>query len=286
MRRLAAILLAVGLLLLAATFAGPLHPAGDSLAVGRPVLAAGLLALGLVQRGALGWIAVLAGGLALAPMIWDARPRAEVAPVVTVYQKNLLFRLEDPAAVIADIRAQDPDLVLLAELSPRNLALPEALADSLPHQAICPAYPVGAVAVLSRWPLDGGDCREGMGALAVRVASPSGPLTVAALHLHWPWPSAQQQQVQQLLPWLAALPQPALVGGDFNAVPGSRTVRRIEAATGTARAGPLRPTFLLQDLLPISIDHVLVPQGWSARGTMRPELGSDHRGQLVTTARP
>ena len=40
MRRAAATLLVAGLLVLAATYAGALHPLGDSLAVGRPFLAA------------------------------------------------------------------------------------------------------------------------------------------------------------------------------------------------------------------------------------------------------
>lgn len=286
MRRAGAVLLLIALAMLAATYAGALHPAGDSLAVGRPVLAAVILLAGLVLRGRTGWTAAAIGALALIPMLWDARPRPEVAPGITVYQKNLLFRLDDPAAIIADIREHDPDIVLLAELSDRNLAIPRALHNTLPHQEICPAHAVGAVAILSRWPLGDVDCRTGTGAVAARVETPAGPLTAAALHLYWPWPSLQPAQVAGLLPWLSALPRPAVIGGDFNAVPRSRAVARIAAATGTRRAGPLRPSFILQGVLPITIDHVLVPGGWSARALMRPGLGSDHRGQLVTMAPP
>ena len=61
-RRLASAALAVGLVVLAATYAGALHPAGDSLGVGRPFLAALLVVAGLVIRGGMGWTAV-AGGL-------------------------------------------------------------------------------------------------------------------------------------------------------------------------------------------------------------------------------
>ena len=56
-------------------------------------------------------------------------------------------------------------------------------------------------------------------------------------------------------------------------------VRRVAEATGTRRAGPLRPSFYLKGLLPITIDHVLVPEGAVAATAMRPLLGSDHRGQ-------
>ena len=52
-RRLAPAALAVGLVVLAATYAGALHPAGDSLGVGRPFLAA-LLVVALVTGVAIG----------------------------------------------------------------------------------------------------------------------------------------------------------------------------------------------------------------------------------------
>lgn len=277
-----AVLLVLGLALLAATYGGPWHPAGDSLSVGRPYLAALLLALGLLWRGRVGWLAVAGGVVALAPMVWAAAVADRPTAGVTIYQKNLLFALPDPSAIIADIRSAAPDVVLLAELGNRNLAIPQALTDILPHQAICPAHAVGAVAILSRWPMVDEDCRKGQGAVAARVVTPGGPLTVAALHLHWPWPFGQAAQVDRLLPWLEALPRPAVVGGDFNSVPAAQVVRHIADATGTRRAGPLRPSFFLKSVLPVTIDHVLTPAGLRARSEMRPDLGSDHRGQIVT----
>ena len=169
-RGLSAAALGAGLLLLAATYAGALHPAGDSLAVGRPFLAALLVAAGLALRGRAGWTAAAAGALALAPVLWAARPMALAEgrdPGVILYQKNLRFTLADPRAIVADIQASGADIVLLQEVSGRNLSVPAALQAALPHQAICPAHAVGAVAVLSRWPFaETPTCPEGSGAVA------------------------------------------------------------------------------------------------------------------------
>ena len=139
------------------------------------------------------------------------------------------------------------------------------------------------MAILSRWPFAGAPlCPEGTGLVSAPVATPSGRVTAVALHLHWPWPFGQAAQVEDLLPVLADLPRPVILGGDFNAVPGSQAVRRIAEATGTSRAGPLRPSFFLRRLMPITIDHVLAPEGVAAMSEMRPRLGSDHRGQRVS----
>ena len=279
---LAGLALALSLALLAATYAGPLHPLGDSLAVGRPLLAGVLLVVGVALRGRAGWLAAAAGALALAPMLWAARlmPVPEAPPALVVYQKNLRFTLADPAPIAADIRASGADVALLQEVSDRNLRVTAALADAYPHQAVCAPHPVGAVAVLSRWPFEGGEvCDVAPGMVAARILSPAGPVTVVSLHLHWPWPFGLRGHLERILPRLADLPRPVIVGGDFNAVPGSQTVRRVAEATGTRRAGPLRPSFYLKGLLPITIDHVFVPEGAVAATAMRPLLGSDHRGQ-------
>ncbi|KGJ22052.1 hypothetical protein IX56_10300, partial [Paracoccus sanguinis] len=71
---LAGLALGLALALLAATYAGPLHPLGDSLAVGRPLLAGGLAAAGLSLPGAAGRDPARAGAPALVPILSAARP--------------------------------------------------------------------------------------------------------------------------------------------------------------------------------------------------------------------
>ncbi|MFC0340019.1 endonuclease/exonuclease/phosphatase family protein [Paracoccus niistensis] len=283
-RGLAAAALAAGLVVLGATFAGPLHPAGDSLAVGRPFLAALLVIAGLLLRGRMGWAAVAGGVVALAPILWAMRPveKPEPGQGIVVYQKNLLYSVDDPAQIAADIRDSGADVALLQELSAQNGELTGMLADVLPHQAVCPSNTPGTVSILSRWPFQGEPyCATGVGLAWVRVALPQGEAAVASLHLDWPWPQSQPEQVAQLLPMLRDLPHPVILAGDFNAVPWSQTVASIAEATGTNRAGPLRPSFSLGGL-PITIDHLLAPEGWTAVTEMRPGLGSDHQGQRAT----
>lgn len=269
---------------LLASFAGAWHPAGDSLAVFRPVWALALLFSGLFLRGP---VRLFCGAVALAvmlPILWSAlQPAQGPGKGIALYQKNLRFDLADPAPIIADIQASGAGIVFLQEVSRRNLAVPEGLKHSYPYQLICPAHSVGAVAIISRWPLDGADCTPGSGMALAQVATPIGVVSAAVLHLNWPWPYGQAQQVSDLSDKIRYIPQPAVIAGDFNMVPWSHAVRWIAGATGTRRAGPLRASFALEGLYPMVIDHVLVPDGWAGQSSMRPRLGSDHRGIFVAT---
>jgi endonuclease/exonuclease/phosphatase (EEP) superfamily protein YafD len=120
---------------------------------------------------------------------------------------------------------------------------------------------------------------------------PDGPLWLVSLHLHWPFPYQQPDQVKWLLPILEALDDPVLIGGDFNMVPWSYTLKSVARATDTKLSGYAGGTFELsyvyQDndlatwmpLLPI--DHILVPaSGPAVSLERRPQLGSDHYGLL------
>ncbi|MDJ0827873.1 MAG: endonuclease/exonuclease/phosphatase family protein [Rhodobacter sp.] len=274
-------------LALAASHLGALHALGDSLAVFRLhfVALAAALALALAVTGrrvglVLAVAAVLGGGQAVWGWVWS--PGGAGAGTLTVYQKNLSFRLADPEAVAADILAAGPDIVTLQEVTGRTAAVLDALAESYPTQLRCPFAAVGGVAVASRFPAvpGSGTCAEGQGLAALRVETPSGPVTLASLHLHWPWPYRQRDQLRRLLPHLAALTGPVVLGGDFNMVPWSHTVRRVEAATGALRTGPARPSFPRWSWLPLPIDHVLAPGG-TGQTQIRPRLGSDHRGLLA-----
>ncbi len=268
-------------------FAGVLHPAGDTLAVLRLHAAAALAVTGLLlglSGARRGWVAVALAAVAAAPFAPLQLARA-AAPqsALTLYQKNLSFRLADPAPVIADIRAAVPDVVTLQEVTKRNRAVLAGLADVLPTQHVCPFARVGAVAVAARWPARPGRtiCAEGQGLAAVQVDSPHGPLWLVSLHLHWPWPYRQPEQLAHVLPILEGLEGPVLIGGDFNAMPWSHAVRRIGAATGAARVGRAANSFpRYSPWVPLPIDQVLAPGGAGAT-ELRPLLGSDHRGVLA-----
>lgn len=282
MIRLLTLIVALALL---ASFAGALHPAGDSLAVFRPVLAV-LLLIGAWSLPK-GWrLAVsLAALAALVPILWSLHSSGVPGGRLVVYQKNLLFTLTDPAPLVTDITDSGADIVMLEEVSARNRAVPGLLIGVYPHQHICDAHTVGGVAILSRHPFAvPPECAGPRGYASARIATPAGEVTAAVLHLHWPYPFGQAAHVRQLLPVLEGLPRPVVVAGDFNMVPWGHATRAIAHATGTDRVGPLRESFRLKQLYPMAIDHVLMPRGWAGRAEMRPRLGSDHRGILARVA--
>lgn len=293
MRRVILILAGLLAAALAGGYGGALHPLGDSLAVfrlqiaGLLALACGAaLALGARRAGALGLaVAFVAGAPILTAM--GGGVGAAPAPQLMLYQKNLLFRRGPPEPLLADIAAAEPDLLTFQEVSGANTAILAALAPGWPTQVICPFGTVGGVAVAARWPVVPGSerCEERLGLVSVRVETPAGPVTLASLHLHWPWPYDQAAQRDRLMPALAALEPPVVIGGDFNMVPWSHTLRQVQAATGTARAGRAWNSFpRFGPLVPLPIDHVLAPSGWSSLSQRRALLGSDHHGLLLRLA--
>lgn len=272
----------------AGSFLGYVHPVGDSLAVFRPVWIIGTLIIcaalwrnRLARVVALG--AVLAAGVTFVPAWSWVAPKSHAS--VTVYQKNLLFRPTDRADFVADILASPTDVVTLQEVSRANQPLLETLRTAYPHQLLCNGHRVGAVAILSRTPLDRTSCGSQPGfARAVTVVN-GVPVQVISLHLFWPWPYGQAQQVAALVPDLSPLEGGmTVVGGDFNMVAEGRSIADLERATGTSRVGPRVTTYDLFGY-PLGIDHVLATGGIGAL-SVRPLLGADHYGLVAAIEWP
>ena len=267
-------------------FAGALHPIGDSLAVfrlqaGGATILAALFAFLLGSRTALA-LAVIAGA-AITPAVWlSAGLGAQTGGNIVLYQKNLSFRLRDPQPIIEDILQSGADVVTLQEVTTHNRTVLDGIATALPTQLICPFARVGGVAVASHYPVIEGSktCLQGRGLAAMQVAHPDGPLWLVSIHLHWPWPYGQASQMQHIVPALAEMSGPTILGGDFNMVPWSDTHRQIASATASRRVGTALNSFpRFGTLLPLPIDHVFSPRGGIA--SLRPLLGSDHRGLLA-----
>ncbi len=277
----------LSLVALVGGFLGWLHPLGDALAVGRAYAAGAVAGLALLaiwagQRhaafGAL-LLALLVGVQVALTYLWPGPPGQFV-----LYQKNLRFDNSELAAVEADIRAVEPLAVTLQEVSDPNLALLSALSDAYPHQLRCATRGIGGPAVLTRLPPVPGSevCARGLAALQVEWKDRR--VWVVSLHLHWPWPHAQAEQVAALLPVLRGLEGPVLMAGDFNMVRWGASVDALAEAARVIPAGPSRGTYLGFDpLARLPIDHALAPSG--GRITLRPPLGSDHLG-LVASLEP
>lgn len=292
MRVVFAVVAVLGLIGLGAGYTGAWWGWGDSLAVARSWI--GLVGLVWI---ALGWALGATSGrsagalalvvlAALAPVGW-AKWRAEPGGVAALrlYQKNMNFRMPRVEPLAADIRAVGADLVTLQEVDRENRALMVQLRDRFAGQHYCDFSAVGGQAVLARWPAL--ETRCGYGWAGMKVDHPDGAFWLVSLHLHWPAPRGQYAHLARALPELEALDAPVFLGGDFNMVPWSAAMARLEAATGTARIGRARLTIeLAQGWVGLPIDHVLAPKGWQGRSVLRPLAGSDHYGVLAELVAP
>ena len=269
-------------------YMGWLFAFGDSLAVGRGYAVAAVLVLAIAasllgMQVAAFWsilFALTAGAPVVLATLWPGPPGD-----LTLYQKNMRFDNTDLAGLEADIRAADPLALTLQEVSEPNLALLSRLADRLPHQHVCPPGPAGSIAVATSLPPVPGAviCAPGLAAMQVVVTETQRkvPVWIVSIHLEWPWPRGNQStQAVALREVLAGLDRPVIMAGDFNMVSWGASVRSLAQATGTVPAGPSPGTYSgFEPILRLPIDHAFGPNG--GRITLRPALGSDHRGLFV-----
>ncbi|OYX20198.1 MAG: hypothetical protein B7Z04_06915 [Rhodobacterales bacterium 32-66-9] len=278
--------LGIAVTALAGGYLGWLHPFGDSLAVGRGVAAAAIMVIavfasfaGLRMAAFVSMLlALLTGGQVLLAYSWPGLPGS-----YSVYQKNMLFRNADLAALEADMRAANAQIVTLQEVSVPNLALLAALRDLYPYQQTCPGPRVGGTAILTRLtPVPGtAFCGPGLAALQV-VAGNEGQdrVWLVSVHLPWPWPYPQAERIERLLPILDRLQGPAILAGDFNMVRWANSVQRLSGILGTRPAGPTFGSYVgWSSRIGLPIDHVFAPRG--GRVSPRGAFGSDHLGLLA-----
>lgn len=287
LRRAGIVLFLASLMLMLASFAGRFHPIGDSFAVFRWFIALLILFSGVLVLQK--WRRLIAGGVLAAaffiePIIAGVAPMLQPQPgPIALYQKNLWYLNRQLDALEHDIRAQSPDMIVMQEVSLANMAIFDNLAASYATSLYCGGRGIASIAILTRFPRTAEDsiCMESSGIAAVRVQAPSGPVWIVGIHLRWPWPKTQPQNVKDILPVLESLDGTVVVAGDFNAVPWSDAMSRIRAATRTERVGPVYRTLVgVSPYLRIPIDHVLTPGGNGHLET-RPLLGSDHLGLVA-----
>ncbi len=295
LRGLMALAAALGIVAALAGRMGAAHPALDSLGAFRVHLGVVFAGLGLLSVAfaartarALSLAGLALTGLLLAPA-WLGGPRAPVAGAraLILYSHNLRYDNPTPGAVIDAVRAADADIVALQEVSAANRPIVSALAPDYRAVVDCPFRRVGDLVILARGRLAGAPgCIEVDGLAWAPLQTRAGPLTVATVHLTWPWPHTQAQQVDRLRPHFAALDGPLVIAGDFNAAPWSHAVAQIAALTGTRATPGLRLTFRRPQLWPgLALDHVLAGGGVAARTRMAARAGSDHAA-LVTRLLP
>lgn len=287
-------------------FWGGIHPAFDSFAHFRVHLSVLVILLALPALFVNGWRLIgaatiaLGAGAVMSVMLAHAGGEARAAqdPAdgdarYSLLQLNLRYDNASPQEVLSLIGREQPDVITLDEVSDhwkRWLKLTEA---AYPHRIICPPPSrIGGVAILSRRPFSlsrKATCHD-RGSLAIaRVEFGGRGVDVAALHLGWPWPFGQTWQVRRLAAPLSRLGSPAILAGDFNAVPWSMTARHVAEEGGLHILQGIGPTWLtrampnpLRPLVGLPIDNVLV-KGDLVAGTPRrlEQVGSDHLPVLV-----
>lgn len=273
-----------------ASWAGMVHGLGDSLATFRPFWVLGVVLCGgfagLAGRrggGALVLLGLAAAGITA--VTWGAHRSVTIAqdgpaPVLRLYQNNLLFRLDDPQPTLDSIAALSPDVITFQEVSPQNEPILETLRATYPHQVLCPYGPVGGTAVLSRLPVSAPPlpCRAGTGIAGLRVATQAGPVWVVSVHLPWPFPYDVPAQLASVEAGLAELDGDIVVAGDFNIVAGTHRLRRVARAAGAHRIGGWTPTFgflrRYDGGYPFQIDHILSNRPGTT--ALAPRTRSDH----------
>ena len=287
-RDLARLPVAGGVAALVLGFLGHHLPGGDSLAVFRPEIAVMTLMFCAVawRFGArvtpgTGAVAAL---LSLGSIVPFLGPGPDVTePDLILRQHNMLYTNPQRGVLTADLANGPADVVTLQEIGDRNLAALEELSSVYPAYHIC-RYERGGVAVMARGVGQqiASGCAERTELAWMRIETPSGPVTVASVHLRWPWPLPQFWQVDLVNEEVARLPQPVVLAGDFNIVPWAAAIARIAQAAEGEIARGVAPTYTIGPLWPaFRIDNVIVPAGGLAAVSVTERLGSDHRGLIA-----
>ncbi len=282
-----------------AGFFGAVHPAFDSFAHFRAhlslIVALAALLLVLLRQLRTGLsalaLAILAGSTAV-PAWMGTSAMHDGTPGLRIMHANLRFDNPQRDAALALLQQEDPDVLLLAEVSPQWVAR-LALVQEWPHRLICPGRGmIGGTAILSNLPFSperAPGCHDGGGLAIASVDSGGRALTLAEWHLHWPWPSRQMVEIDELAQTLSALPPTTLLAGDFNAAPWSAAFGKISAAGNLTIVNGIGGTWSPMTMAAfrhfgLPLDNVLEGSDLVASAHAIDLPGSDHRAVAILAA--
>jgi endonuclease/exonuclease/phosphatase (EEP) superfamily protein YafD len=235
---------------------------------------------------------------------WDAGARAAAGGErIKLVWSNVYYWNDDVDALAAFLRAEQPDLIVMAELTPALLSRLEPLRADYPHTLECVRLYYCQLGVLSRRPFTSMELRHDAKAsrrlLRIGIDVGGTPLTLYATHLTSPMSGGrrtlQDEQIGDVARFIAAEPGPLVLVGDLNATPWSRPMARFREGArpvgAAAQAVPLDASNLTEGpglvpswpaaapgpLFRIPIDHVMARAGAHvASRTTGPVVGSDH----------
>lgn len=252
-------------------------------------------------------VAVLAWGGLIAPELGKrvlARKAAPAGEMLKLVQFNTWGDGAAPPIRLAWLKAQNPDVIVLEEITNLEDPVMSELAKTWPYKMTCENRPYPCeVVVLAKKPaiaegkFSGVSRAQANTAWATFAGAGGRPYTVVGVHIGWPTPDgAQQAKTRTLASDLKGFDLPnTVLAGDFNSTPWSFSLRRQDKALGLTRrtialpswpAGQFSRLFLSAPFPILPIDHVFAGSDWKTVKVERgPNLGSDHYPVAVTLRR-
>ncbi|MCW2494873.1 MAG: hypothetical protein JWQ77_797 [Jatrophihabitans sp.] len=264
-----------------------------TLMFGAPI-AVVLLALARRPTAALAVVAlVLVAVIEVPQHISDTRTAS--GPRLTALQANLRLGSADPAALVANVRAHDVDVLTTEEITgaERDRLVTAGLAAQLPYDFDGTAAGAGGVMIWSRYPLSEKVVHHGfqLGVLSATVTIGAQRFTIVVAHMASPYPypadgwAGELAKLRKIMAGLAT--RDVVVGGDFNATVDNAQLRSLltggyRDAAESSGAGYLA-TYPADTWYPplIGIDHLLLRHVDASAVSTVALPGSDHRGLLV-----
>jgi endonuclease/exonuclease/phosphatase (EEP) superfamily protein YafD len=232
---------------------------------------------------------------------WTHRPQIQSASAANAAEKlrvasiNVYYRNHDHKRVVQFLREQQPDVVVLVEITPKWRQALDSLDSIYTYRyfSASPIQPVGervvrGVLLMSRWPIERADlidfgnwAEPGISAtLNVRGQ----PFHVIGVHPCWPLgpgiAAERNRELTKVAGIARSIKGPLVVLGDFNITPFSPHFETFLRESGLKSAAesnwvPTWPTFL--PLAGIQIDHALISPDVRVLSFVRgPRIGSDH----------
>ncbi len=211
--------------------------------------------------------------------------------VFKVYSANIYRFNKDFAKLKRDIAKEDPEIVLLIEVTPENIKQLKPVIRNFPYHI--EFAPVGTLNIgvifLSKFPVLNYQTQQmsDLGNVLLEAILDINQKKVAFYALHYRNPtyvqefSIRKEQFLRLAGEVADKPVPVIVAGDFNATPYSPIFRKLLKISGLkdSREGfgwqPSWPTSF--PLLWIPIDHILIsPEIQVHKRATGSYIGSDH----------
>jgi endonuclease/exonuclease/phosphatase (EEP) superfamily protein YafD len=225
-------------------------------------------------------------------------PRAPLLPSAGSPIRAMLINVDtyhgNPDAVIAAIRREDPDLVVLEEINRAWKGKVEDSLERLPYRIAEPQEDNFGIMALSRIPWRTAEIvflgESGVPSVSAVLDTPKGPLMLIGTH---PEPPAggrrtalRNEQLERVAEYVNGVNMPVLLLGDLNCTPWCRAFSQLMDATGLRDASRGRgihatwPAFAGKMGLPL--DHALYGPGIQIQEVrVGDPVGSDHLPLIV-----